>query len=43
MLEEGKLFFVIKNKNVTQLDGQKCTPIFNFTAHHATRDNIKYQ
>jgi hypothetical protein len=25
------------------LDGQKCTPIFNFTAHHATRDNIKYQ
>jgi hypothetical protein len=40
MLEEVKLFFVIKNKTVTQLDGQNCKLIFNFTGHHATPNDM---
>ena len=45
MLEEIKLFFVIKNKTVTQLDGKNCKLIFNFTGHHAIPNdmNLKVQ
>jgi hypothetical protein len=40
MLEEVKLFFVIKNKTLTALHGQNCKLIFNFTGHHATPNDV---
>lgn len=42
MLEEVKLFFIIKNKAVTQLDGQNCKLIFNFTGHQATPNDMNF-
>jgi len=43
MLEEVRLFFVIKNKTVTQYNTQKCKIIFNFTGNHATQIDMKFQ